>query len=130
MRGTSIHYWASPLERKLCAGQEIILVGGGNSAGQAAVFLSGQVGKVWLMVRGAGLEASMSRYLIDRIKATPNIELVTHSEVVALEGGDGQLSAATWRNVKTGEERPAGRWATSSFSSAPSPTPAGCAPAR
>src|SRR4029079_15296886 len=63
----SIHYWASPLEGKLCAEQEVALVGAGNSAGQATVFLATQARKVWLLVRGASLEASMSRYLVDRI---------------------------------------------------------------
>ena len=63
----SVHYWASPLEAKLCAGQEVALVGAGNSAGQAAVYLASQVSKVWLLVRGRGLASSMSRYLVDRI---------------------------------------------------------------
>ena len=61
--GSGVHYWASPLEGRLCAGQEVALVGAGNSAGQAAVYLSSQAAKVWLIVRGPGLEASMSRYL-------------------------------------------------------------------
>jgi thioredoxin reductase (NADPH) len=65
--GSSVHYWASPLEAKLCLGQEVALVGGGNSAGQATVYLSGRARKVWLLVRGPSLEANMSRYLIDRI---------------------------------------------------------------
>jgi thioredoxin reductase len=65
--GTSVHYWASPLEAKLCAGEEVALVGAGNSAGQAAVYLASQVSKVWMLVRGADLAASMSRYLVDRI---------------------------------------------------------------
>ena len=64
---SSVHYWASPLEGKLCAGQEVALVGAGNSAGQAVVYLASQVAKVWLLVRGPDLEASMSRYLVDRI---------------------------------------------------------------
>ncbi len=84
--GRGIWYWASPIEAKLCAGEEVILVGGGNSAGQAAVFLSAQAAKVRIMVRGRGLADSMSRYLIDRIAATPNIELMTETEIVALEG--------------------------------------------
>src|SRR4051812_5911956 len=60
---SSVHYWASPLEAKLCAGQDVALVGAGNSAGQAVVYLAGQVSKVWLIVRGGGLEATMSQYL-------------------------------------------------------------------
>jgi thioredoxin reductase (NADPH) len=92
----SIHYWASPLEAKLCAGQEVALVGAGNSAGQAVVYLAGQVKKVWLLVRGGGLEASMSRYLVDRIRGLPNVELVTGAQVTALEGADGVLSGIRW----------------------------------
>ena len=64
---SSVHYWASPLEAKLCAGQEVALVGAGNSAGQAVVYLASQVAKVWLIVRGADLNANMSSYLVDRI---------------------------------------------------------------
>jgi thioredoxin reductase (NADPH) len=70
--GATVHYWVSPLEGRLCAGQEVALVGGGNSAGQAAVYLSGQVAKVWLIVRGRSLGTSMSRYLVERIIARPN----------------------------------------------------------
>lgn len=95
--GSSVHYWASPLEAKLCAGQEVALVGAGNSAGQAAVYLASQVEKVWMIVRGESLAATMSRYLIERIESTPNIEVVVRSEVVALEGEAGQLSAVRWR---------------------------------
>ncbi|MDR6626106.1 FAD-dependent oxidoreductase [Caulobacter segnis] len=95
--GSSVHYWASPLEAKLCAGQEVALVGAGNSAGQAAVYLASHVKKVWMIVRGQSLAATMSRYLIDRIESTPNIEVVVRGEVVALEGEGGQLSAVRWR---------------------------------
>jgi thioredoxin reductase (NADPH) len=102
--GSSVHYWASPLEARLCAGQEVALVGGGNSAGQAVVYLAGQTRKVSLIVRGPGLEASMSRYLIDRIASLPNVELLTRTEVTGLEGEDGVLRAVTWRNLTTGEE--------------------------
>jgi thioredoxin reductase (NADPH) len=99
---TSVHYWASPLEAKLCAGQEVALVGGGNSAGQAVVYLAEQVAKVWLLVRGRGLEASMSRYLVERIAGLANVELVTGAEVTALEGEHGMLEAVRWR--RRGEE--------------------------
>ena len=68
--GSCVHYWASPLEGRLCAGQEVALVGGGNSAGQAVVYLSSQVAKVWLIVRGHSLDENMSRYLVERIAAT------------------------------------------------------------
>src|SRR6185369_10664657 len=81
MEGHGVWYWASPIEARMCAGQEVALVGGGNSAGQAAVFLSAHAAKVWMLVRGAGLAASMSTYLIERIGATPNIELLTRTEV-------------------------------------------------
>src|SRR3954467_365313 len=67
MEGRGVWYWASPIEARMCAGQEVVLVGGGNSAGQAAVFLASHVSKVWMLVRGPGLAASMSKYLIDRI---------------------------------------------------------------
>ncbi len=84
--GRGVWYWASPVEARLCAEQEVMLVGGGNSAGQAAVFLSGHARKVTMVIRGGGLGASMSRYLIERIEATPNIELMFNAEIVALEG--------------------------------------------
>jgi len=103
--GGSLHYWASPIEARLCAGQEVALVGGGNSAGQAVVYLAGHARKVWLLVRGAGLEASMSRYLIDRIAALPNVELVTHAQVTDLAGDGGSLRTVTWRDVRTGAEK-------------------------
>lgn len=67
--GSSVHYWASPLEAQLCAGQQIALVGAGNSAGQAAVYLADRVAKVWMIVRGTGPGATMSRYLVERIAA-------------------------------------------------------------
>ena len=84
--GRGVWYWASPIEARLCAGQEVVLVGGGNSAGQAAVFLSGHARKVYMMIRGGGLGASMSRYLIERIEATPNIELMFNTEIVGPRG--------------------------------------------
>src|ERR1700742_5091670 len=84
--GRGVWYWASPIEARLCAEQEVVLVGGGNSAGQAAVFLSDYARKVHLVIRGGGLGASMSRYLIERIEAASNIELVFNTEVVALDG--------------------------------------------
>ena len=102
--GSSVHYWASPLEAKLCAGQEVALVGAGNSAGQAAVYLASQVKKVWLVIRGKSLAASMSRYLIDRIESLPNIEVVVRNEIFELEGEDGQLRAIRHRDLDTGEE--------------------------
>nr|WP_294508734.1 FAD-dependent oxidoreductase [uncultured Rhodopila sp.] len=104
--GNGVSYWASPIEAKLCEGEEVALVGAGNSAGQAVVFLAPKVRRLHLIVRGDGLEASMSRYLIERIAALPNVELHSRTEVVALEGERGQgLSAATFRNRDTGTER-------------------------
>jgi thioredoxin reductase (NADPH) len=103
--GRGVWYWASAVEGRLCSGEEIVLVGGGNSAGQAAVFLSGHAKTVRMMVRGDGLAASMSRYLIDRIEATPNIELMTQTEVLSLTGNaeDG-LKEVVWRDRKSGAE--------------------------
>jgi thioredoxin reductase (NADPH) len=103
--GTSVHYWASPIEARLCAGQEIALVGAGNSAGQAAVYLASHVRKVWLIARSEGLEASMSSYLVERITAQPNIEVLTRTEITALEGREGDLQRVRWRDRASGEER-------------------------
>jgi thioredoxin reductase (NADPH) len=102
--GASVHYWASPLEAKLCARQEVALVGAGNSAGQAAVYLANQAAKVWLLVRGDDLAASMSRYLVDRIRGLPNVEVLTRISVTRLEGHDGVLEAIRWRPGASGEE--------------------------
>ena len=102
--GRGVFYWASPIEARLCAQQEVVLVGGGNSAGQAAVFLSGHARKVHLVIRGGGLGASMSRYLIERIEATPNIELLFNTEVVALSGSDSSLERLRWRSRLSPEE--------------------------
>jgi thioredoxin reductase (NADPH) len=103
--GRGIWYWASQIEARLCAGEEVALVGGGNSAGQGAVFLSAHASKVRMMVRGPGLAESMSRYLIDRIAATPNIELMTETELVALSGAAGaNLEGVRWRDRRAGKE--------------------------
>lgn len=100
--GRGIYYWASPIEAKLCKREEIVLVGGGNSAGQAAVFLSGHAAKVHMVIRGAGLAATMSNYLIDRIKATPNIVLHTHTEITALDGDEDGLCRVHWHQRQEG----------------------------
>ena len=102
--GASVHYWASPLEAKLCSSQEVALVGAGNSAGQAAVYLASQAAKVWLIVRGGDLAASMSRYLVDRIAGLHNVEVVTRTQITALEGRDGMLEAIRWRQGAAGAE--------------------------
>src|ERR1700720_639302 len=100
----SVHYWASPLEGKLCAGQEVALVGAGNSAGQAVVYLASQVAKVWLIVRGADLNANMSSYLVERIVGLANVEVLVRTQITGLEGADGMLEAVRWRQGSTGEE--------------------------
>jgi len=107
--GRGVWYWASVLEARMCAQTEVILVGGGNSAGQAAVFLSTYASKVHMLVRGPGLAETMSRYLIDRIGATPNIELHPHTEVSVLHGDRSRgLDAVTWHDNQSGldEQRP------------------------
>lgn len=103
--GRGVWYWASPIEAKLCARQDVVVVGGGNSAGQAAVFLSGHAKTVRMLVRGTGLAESMSRYLIERLSAIPTIEILTRTEIVELDGTPGEgLRAVRWRNKDTGEE--------------------------
>ncbi|WP_394000447.1 FAD-dependent oxidoreductase [Luteimonas sp. WGS1318] len=105
--GAGVSYWASPVEARLCEGEEVALIGGGNSAGQAVVFLAPKVKTLHLVVRGAGLEASMSRYLIDRIEALPNVVLHTRTELVALEGdAERGLVGGTYRDRDTGETHP------------------------
>jgi thioredoxin reductase (NADPH) len=101
--GTSVHYWASPIEAKLCARQDVALVGAGNSAGQAAVYLASQGVRVSMLAR-RDLGATMSRYLVDRIRGLANVEVVTGAAVSALEGEDGALKAVRWRLGATGEE--------------------------
>ena len=102
-----VYYGATFVEAKLCEGDEVIVIGGGNSAGQAAVYLSGIAKHVHILVRSGGLADTMSRYLIRRIEDTPTITLRTRTEIVGLRG-NGELSAVQWRNGATGEteERP------------------------
>ena len=103
--GRGIWYWASALEAKMCAQAEVALVGGGNSAGQAAVFLAQHVARLNLLVRGPDLSASMSRYLIDRIDATPNIRLRSHTELTQLYGDPATgLAGISWRNNRGGDQ--------------------------
>jgi thioredoxin reductase (NADPH) len=99
----SVHYWASPLEGKLVAGEEIALVGAGNSAGQATVFLASQAAKVWLLVRGPNLGASMSRYLVDRIAGLANVEVLTKTAITGLDGSTGTLAQVRWRQTGDNE---------------------------
>jgi len=100
--GAGVYYGATHLEAQLCGGEGVIVVGGGNSSGQAAVFLAQTTSRVYMLVRSDGLAKTMSRYLIRRIEETPNIELHTNTEVVALEGND-HLERVTWRNNQTGQ---------------------------
>ena len=93
----SVHYWVSPLEGNLCAGEEVVLIGAGNSAGQATVYLASKAAKVWLLVRGSDLGARMSRYLVDRITGLPNVEVITGTSLTGLEGENGALQALRWR---------------------------------
>jgi thioredoxin reductase (NADPH) len=105
--GAGVSYWASPIEARLCEGEEIALVGGGNSAGQAVVYLAPKVRTLHLIIRGAGLEASMSRYLIDRIAALPNVQIHRRTEIVALEGEAATgLTGAIFRDRTTGATHP------------------------
>jgi thioredoxin reductase (NADPH) len=100
--GTGVYYGATHVEAQLCGGEEIAIVGGGNSAGQAAVFLAQGARHVHLLVRGEGLAATMSRYLIRRIEENPAITLRTRTEIEAL-AGNGKLERISWRNTETGE---------------------------
>jgi thioredoxin reductase (NADPH) len=100
--GAGVYYGATFVERQLCGGEEVIVVGGGNSAGQAAVFLAQTTKRVHLLVRSGSLAASMSRYLIRRIEESPNVIVRPHTEIVSLEG-DHHLDSVTWRNSQTGQ---------------------------
>jgi thioredoxin reductase (NADPH) len=102
--GQGIHYAATAMEANLCAGEEVLVVGGGNSAGQAAVFLSRSARHVHILVRADGLAATMSDYLVQRIATSGQITLHTGSVVSGLEG-DAYLRHVTWSNTKTGEEQ-------------------------
>jgi thioredoxin reductase (NADPH) len=101
--GSSVHYWASPLEAELAADQDVTLVGGGNSAGQATVFLASRARHVTLVARRP-LAATMSRYLIDRIEGLANVDVVTGCEISRLEGAPGALEAVTVEDRATGDE--------------------------
>jgi thioredoxin reductase (NADPH) len=100
--GAGVYYAATFMESQLCRGEEVVVIGGGNSAGQAAVFLAQAAKRVHLLVRGEGVADTMSRYLILRIEQNPAIELHTHTELCALDGGN-HLQRAQWRNKRTGE---------------------------
>lgn len=99
--GAGVYYAATPMESQLCKSEEVIVVGGGNGAGQAAVFLSESTRRVHMLVRSASLAEKMSRYLIRRIEETPNIIFRPYTEVIGLEGDD-HLESVRWRNNQTG----------------------------
>jgi thioredoxin reductase (NADPH) len=106
--GRGVSYWASPVEARLCRGEDVALIGGGNSAGQAAVFLSGHARNVTMVVRGPSLSDTMSRYLIDRISSTSNITVLCETEIVQLAGAPDQgLQGVRWRHRRSraAEER-------------------------
>ena len=100
--GQGIYYGATHMESQLCEDDDLIVVGGANSAGQAAVFLSQTAGKVHMFVRSGALSDTMSRYLVQRIEQNPNIELHYHTEITALDG-DQHLERVTWKDKSTGE---------------------------
>jgi thioredoxin reductase (NADPH) len=100
--GVGVYYGATAVEAQLSKSQEVVVVGGGNSAGQAALYLSSYASHVHIAVRGPGLADSMSRYLISRIEACTEITLRPYTEIVALEG-DGHLRKVHWRESKTGK---------------------------
>ena len=100
--GAGVYYGATFVERQLCSGEEVIVIGGGNSAGQAAVFLAQTTKRVYVLVRSAGLATSMSRYLIRRIEESPNVIVKPHTEIIALEGNL-SLDSVRWRNSQTGQ---------------------------
>jgi thioredoxin reductase (NADPH) len=100
--GAGVYYGATYVEAQSCGGEEVIVVGGGNSAGQAAVFLAETTRSVHMIIRSAGLAESMSRYLIRRIEQTPRIVMHPHTEIVALEGDD-HLKSVRWQNNQTGQ---------------------------
>ena len=103
--GAGVYYGATFMEAQLCKGDDVVVVGGGNSAGQAAVFLAQTARSVQMIVRSASLAETMSRYLIRRIEQSPNIVLWTETELVALEGDetDNLLKRVRWRNNRTGD---------------------------
>ncbi|HEY6458886.1 MAG TPA: FAD-dependent oxidoreductase, partial [Polyangiaceae bacterium] len=105
--GAGVYYAATTTEARLCGGEEVAVVGGANSAGQAAVFLAAQARHVHVLIRGAKLADTMSRYLIRRIEETPNITLHAHTELVALDGDD-RLRSISWRGPGGAETHPIG----------------------
>src|SRR3989442_8785326 len=99
--GAGVYYAATRMEAQLCGDEEIAIVGGANSAGQAAMFLAETTKRVHMLIRGDGLASTMSRYLISRIEAHPRIQLHTRTEIVGLEG-NGHLEQIAWRTGRSG----------------------------
>jgi thioredoxin reductase (NADPH) len=111
--GRGVSYWASPVEARLCRDEDVAMLGGGNSAGQAAVFLAAHARRVRMIVRGPSLSTTMSRYLVERIAASANIEVLCDTEVVELRGTPAEgLQGVRWRNRHTRAE---GEHATGHF---------------
>ncbi len=108
--GRGVYYWASPLEAKLCRGDQAIVVGGGNSAGQAAVYLASHAARVHMVVRGASLADSMSRYLVERIAAAPNIVVHTRTEITELQGDEHGVARVQWVGGDGGGQWSELRW--------------------
>ena len=109
-RGAGVYYGAGASEAALCGNDRVFVVGGGNSAGQAAMYFSGYAEKVSMLIRGDCLKQTLSQYLVDRIQASRNIEVMAHTEVTALDGGDA-LEAITLTNNQTGQrQRVEARW--------------------
>ena len=102
LQGAGVYYGAAPTEAASCRGRDVVVVGGANSAGQGAMFLSRHARKVTMVVRGSDLSARMSRYLVDRIDEAPNIEVLLNASVVAARGS-GVLESVTVENAATGE---------------------------
>jgi thioredoxin reductase (NADPH) len=103
-RGLGVYYGATFMEAQLCRGEEVIVMGGGNSAGQAAVFLAQTAKRVHIIVRSKGLAESMSRYLIRRVEQNPAIVLRLNTEIVALEGSSSHLERVRWRDNESGND--------------------------
>lgn len=100
--GAGVYYGATPMEAQLCVGEDVVVIGGGNAAGQAATFLARTAKRVYLLLRSHSLDESMSRYLIRRLESDPAIDLRTHTEITGLEG-NGHLARVSWRNNETGK---------------------------
>jgi len=103
--GSGVYYGATKMESSLCEGEDVVVIGGGNSAGQAAIFLSQKAGKVYMLVRSGKLSDTMSRYLIRRIEQNPAIELHYNSEITGVDG-NGHLECVTWRDGENGRTSP------------------------